>query len=1236
MQYTNPTNSQSYTNKDFRSIFEEQLEVASKLTDKWDPSQSNESDPGVVLLKENAIIGDKLSYNMDTNILELFPGTVKQENVARNLFAQLGYNMHWYQAATGELSFTFGSFVDDSESTITHFEIPAFSTFSNNENTIIFTTTDTTLGTENSTVVVDAIQGIPEIYELNGSSVLTLNNLDANNRLYFTGFDIAENGIFVVNTSSGFNKSNYWTKVNNLATQPLNSKIFKFGVEGNTNNCYIEFPEDVSTLIEDGLSIVFIRTLGASGNVPIHTISKINNIPDTSQDTYQKPTNSNLRISNISAKSFGENPEDISTAYKNYEKTIGVFNTLVTLRDYENYLYLSDIVSNAKVFDRTNDPNNSILVKHKQSAEASDITTDKYAIGKMSAFDLKLLAFQYVSPNSISNNIDYNNSFKLKYTNSDDTGVTPDISDYLANSKSCQHDFIPLGFNFDGSATGETSFNLLYILNKLNLNIKVLTSTKLSSIQEAELRRTIINNLYAHFNCHELSFGVKITYNDIYDTIVNSSTLIKAIFLDELNYHPYACIYQNNTTELIDLESNSTTAQAIQNDIHVKSILAGTTPFIQHKSGIKVIPGSSDSILIDNIDNTKTPAVSIPITYTGSTEFVLTADTTIPQNESMRLVKPEYAAKTSYTLFKYKWFSLDNSNPANIPANVEYTLSQNQRLLLFMRENDSTSQFTCVQFDEGATIKANFEMICYQNISEDGSNPLDRYIGETNSELTASPVHEFLITSDVNDALKNYYTTAASGSNELLLLDLDEKLLYNSSGSNILTDYKFYWITSDTSDTDSYSITFKRYTLSAPFMYEYTLKETDQFLVSNKDESILNIYGYGTLIKIISNTNVGESITLSTVGKVTLNELDKYGYNAFTPNKPWVTSTDLENLNLGITQISRINQSIINFNEGDKIESVKSLDELETSISVTSANYVNLNNITTLKIRRQGSQQSETINIPQAGDSPSTNNYWQAKMVLYLNCGPDSQQSLTGNQTITITKDDAETTLLAGQALQTYPAISNVDVTEAVTIPEYLSPSALVTTINTANEESRSYSIPATAGLIIPVYYDVASSNNKIEIKNTADMSEADYEVLGNIDESNWVYILINNSTDAEKNIIVSAPVESDPNKTFPDKTYPAVITIMLDADKLNSIRDISTKIDTLTTGTKQSFDYSSTPALDQYIENPLSGESFFDPNHVYNSITLPNVVINNIYELHNYLSLAGAVPSINFTSIGR
>ena len=61
----NPLSNISYTNKDFNSIYIELLDLVKKLTYKWDPTISNESDPGNILIKLNAIIGDKNNYNID-------------------------------------------------------------------------------------------------------------------------------------------------------------------------------------------------------------------------------------------------------------------------------------------------------------------------------------------------------------------------------------------------------------------------------------------------------------------------------------------------------------------------------------------------------------------------------------------------------------------------------------------------------------------------------------------------------------------------------------------------------------------------------------------------------------------------------------------------------------------------------------------------------------------------------------------------------------------------------------------------------------------------------------------------------------------------------------------------------------------------------------------------------------------------------------------------------------------
>ena len=65
MNNNNPLTNQSYINKDFQTIYPELLDLVKKLTYKWDPTISNESDPGVLLIKLNAIIADKNNYNIE-------------------------------------------------------------------------------------------------------------------------------------------------------------------------------------------------------------------------------------------------------------------------------------------------------------------------------------------------------------------------------------------------------------------------------------------------------------------------------------------------------------------------------------------------------------------------------------------------------------------------------------------------------------------------------------------------------------------------------------------------------------------------------------------------------------------------------------------------------------------------------------------------------------------------------------------------------------------------------------------------------------------------------------------------------------------------------------------------------------------------------------------------------------------------------------------------------------------
>ena len=345
---------QSYTNKDFQSIFPELLDLTKKLTNKYDPQLSNESDPLVVLYKLLAFIADKNDYNIDKNVLETFPLSVTQPGNARQLYDSLGYQPHWYRAASMDLYFGLSS-VNSSESTDTiisinnnpdySVKIPAFTQFTDSDGKYVYSTIyDIEIPDSNTTRSTRALQGNTVTYSLNGVEVITLNHLDADLRLYFTDKFVAENGIFIGNVKNSDDTqvdSWYsWERVDNLESYELGKQRYQFGVTTNGNACYIQFPQDIANLIGAGLRIKYISTSGLNGNVPARTIDTFymsGNLQIT--NTEETISTDAVTVTNLSSSYTGADPETLEESYRNFKKTIGIFNTLVTLRDYDGAIY---------------------------------------------------------------------------------------------------------------------------------------------------------------------------------------------------------------------------------------------------------------------------------------------------------------------------------------------------------------------------------------------------------------------------------------------------------------------------------------------------------------------------------------------------------------------------------------------------------------------------------------------------------------------------------------------------------------------------------------------------------------------------------------------------------------------------------------------------------------------------------------------------------------------------------
>ena len=322
----------NYVKKDFPVIYEELLDLCTRVSNRWNPDSSDESDPGIVLLKLLAFIADKNNYNIDKNVLECFLPSVTQETSARNLFEMNGYEMQYYISAITPISFRYSNDLEYS------FTLKKYNTvLTSEDNSINYTLIeDCQIGSPNVPYTAKAIEGTLEFLTVGDSNIIQLNNLDDNNRIYFPETRVAQNGIFITNNGDSIP----WERVINLHSQELGNKYYKFGYDSGRSLPYIEFPSDISKLIGTGLIIRYVITRGAEGNISASTL-KVLASPDKMYDNslYQNEVENfvdYLSVENNESSSNGADPESIDDAYMNFKRTIGTFNTLVTPRDYAN------------------------------------------------------------------------------------------------------------------------------------------------------------------------------------------------------------------------------------------------------------------------------------------------------------------------------------------------------------------------------------------------------------------------------------------------------------------------------------------------------------------------------------------------------------------------------------------------------------------------------------------------------------------------------------------------------------------------------------------------------------------------------------------------------------------------------------------------------------------------------------------------------------------------------------
>lgn len=1263
----NIVSNMSYTNKDFIAVYIELLDLFRKLTGKYDPSLSNESDPGVILTKLNALIADKLSYNTDKNTLETFPVSVTQESNARNLFSELGYRMKWYRSATTPITVAYNGDTEENASII----LPRFTMVSDVENEVVYTTIEeaSVPADKTKTVEVPAVQGIAVEYELNSSKVIKFSSLDADRKLYFTDPMVAENGIFICNDTDGSPSNNYgeWVMVDNMAVYPTNTteKYYEFGVTRD-GTPFLQFSEVADRQFKDGIHITYLKTMGLEGNIKSKFLSHFFNTVTATKTTINGAnqetssislTDENTKVTNTLNAIDGSDKETIDEAYNNYKKTIGVFKTLVALRDYMDYINSLDVVSNSFVCDRTDDIQDSYKALMNNEGQISYYTYvdegGSPSAPLMSAFDLKLYCLNYVG--TPTNGTQYNDTFLML---NPDSALLSNVKSLIEGVKSIQHNY-----------KGIEEDKICYLINSFPLGIRIIPHSKVTALQARGIVANVVTALFKNFNAKEVNFGEAASYDKIYSTILSADPLIKTAVLDDIVYDTHACYFEKVGEDYI---------------LHTDLVVSGDTPSVQHIGTVAgttftcdvsedIVRGdicydrSSHSVYTATSAGTGTTSVESSIvnnfkfeiyaksvlngnspllvkddkfdysltqsfngqygdisTITTNTDIDLGssgAEIPLKQNEGVVFYVPSYEVTEEYSTYVAIETNIHHTEGGaevyGLPKGIK-NLENNEKVILYWKESDDDSNYHYRCLGAGSVIEMTGEVRCYFGDSLiGGSLP----VGE-------GVVTNYTTNSDIK--IKLYQNNSVlSGSTSLKVLrQIKVDLPHNSQ--------KCYWVLNKKTPKTENSSEVMKYVLFETSQEDYILQNGEYFFYTNPSMTSLNILYPGTRISrsLVSGYATLPEWSCTVADNAEFENITTSGASAIS-NDIWQLIPSSFDLSCEEMQMYSVS------GEGAKVKAEFTTSPTSSVLNNDVKDFPGDAEITLLS-----NGESQVIATTVGGDAKIYGNSFLSyisspttPMVL-----DDSRQTVTfyegsGTEIATVTGNASSPYYILSDDDYSLVGGKDIDVTRAV-----------VSTTDISYEKMSAYVYQkADMGGIenytsekIPLVFDGSHSSWAVEFK----VPEGNY-IVPLTNSTNGVFgsgeVFATVEINGESSSVVDIFNESDFSgygtyylKLHSDGTHSITLTVeetttltssyiltlgqlykYTENGNFNTPVTLQAMIDKVTSlDSAHKFDYTYKIPVDSLIENPLDGESFTNEHHPYNKYTICEIDVSSLNDI--------------------
>lgn len=968
----------SYINKDFQTIYPELIQLFKTLTKVADPEAMNESDAFIVLLKLLAFVGDKTNFNVDKNILEAFLPSATQETSVRQILEMNGYTKKYYQSASTYISLLYQGEVSNNKSV---YLAPFETLFTDSNNSITYTLLQEVNMQDSQTTYPRLVtEGRPQDLTINGSTSIQLSNLDDNLRLYFPETMVAQNRIFVKNEGSsdwnvdGTSESG-WSQVNNLNLYSPKSKHFKFGFDSNKNLPYIQFPDDIIELIGSGLNVKYFITSGASGNV---ARGKLTVLSSPSQDnlhyynanatgdkyydenvilTDELNNQSLLRIFNYYASTNGADPETIDEAYNNYKKTVGTFDTLITPRDFANWLYTYidpetsyPLINNVQVSDRRTDTTfYQPVVTYNEYGATTDYV---YVHGKgedntvpnadtITPFDLVLYPLQQVSTYSI-----YDKNGNIQYTNYEtsfkpsDAHTQLELIDELRDTQSVDHTYIKQDNNDP----------YLY-KNYYKLNIKVSTIDKVNDVERRTINNNIKQALFDNFNSRKVDYGYEIPMDTLYDVVLNADNRIKNVSIDDPEITTKVMLSDGLREYKLLGESTNSLGNTYYIDMLARNILAGKVNMYEYLDTFEFNETMQSPTLIqDVLTLVPTLTLSTPTNYK------------LKENQVVQLFSDSFSVSQTATVgVNYYWVG------ATISANDAHEIGSGEKLYISYTNSDQVVRTYEYNEDYIITMDVNgFEIK-----KETGKTIISPSFQMAQTTGGTMVVNAF-------DLPTSTRFTYLSTGDEIGFLKKNEKTFVKDT-------YYFYWKLNNTENV-----------LFPTEVNERILGEEEYFMYTDTAKASVEIFGSGTKISRVGLDNLtGVSCNAMDTSELIDGDLSTYA------GIDW-KAVDFSTLNRGLTSnsLSIKQQKVLTLTDGDTITYTDNITGTLTDFDTTDA--------LTYQI---GDGDPDTISYNALYD-------YKIRTRLDIVAGPNLPQTLNSGESIlyTSTTHKTETTLLTGEA----------------------------------------------------------------------------------------------------------------------------------------------------------------------------------------------------------------------------